>query len=95
MRNLFEFAVMHANEVAPPEFNPGAMVNKGQALAVALLSTILIVISLITAFTVGSKGNFARAAAIVGATIVCLIPAGIGLTYSMRAFLPGLTSWIF
>lgn len=94
MRSLYERAVMHAN-VAPPEFNPEKLLDKGQALAVGLLSLILIVISVIAAFTVGTKGNPGKAAAIAFAVILCLIPAGIGLTYSMKVFLPGLTGWFF
>jgi hypothetical protein len=93
---LYQFAVMAASKTPDaPSFDPNKVLSQTQALAVAALSLVLIGISLVTAFTVGTKGNFSRGAAIVLTVLICLIPGGIGLTYSMRTFLPGLTGWLF
>lgn len=92
--NLYYLAIRAADQ-APPTFNPERVLDKSEALATGALSLVLIVISLIAGWSAGLKGNPARAAAIVAAVLICLIPAGIGLTYSMKSFLPGLTGWLF
>jgi len=78
-----------------PEFNPGGTIDKTQVLAIAALSLVLVGISLVTAFTIGTKGHFSKAAAVVLTVLILLIPAGIAITYSMKSFLPGLTGWLF
>lgn len=94
MRTHLLYLAIRANEVVP-KVDPGATLSKVQVLAVAALSLVLIGISLVTAFTIGSKGHFSKAAAVVLTVLILLIPAGIALTYSMKNFLPGLTGWLF
>lgn len=94
MRTNALYLALKAADQAP-KIDPGATLSKVQVLAVAALSLVLIGISLVTAFTIGSRGNFSKAAAVVITVLFCLIPAGIALSYSMREFLPGLTGWLF
>jgi hypothetical protein len=95
MSRIYETAVMLAAKDPSPSFNPQGVLDKSQTLAVGALSLIFIVISVIAAVTVGRRGNPGKAAAIVAAVLICSIPAGIALAYSMKTFLPGITGWIF
>ena len=81
-----------------PEFNPDTTLGKFKALLIGLVSLFLLVISLFALNSAGRRGDTKKAASMLGATLLCLIPAvlgllGIGLSFG-AAFLgwavPGL-----
>lgn len=74
-------------------FDPAASVTNFRALLLGLVSLALIVISLVGLFVAARKGNPGRAASIVAATVICLVPLALAVGVGAAAFGAAFLDW--
>lgn len=85
---------VHAlHSLAAAGLDPNQSVAAFRALAIGVLSLILLVISISAALSAGRRGNTAKAANITLATVLCLIPGAIAVGIGALAFGAAFLGW--
>lgn len=93
MRDTLIFAIQHLADTKDPTFNPDLTVTKLRALAIGFLGIALITVSVVGIFTAGRRGHASKGAAIVGTTVMLLIPAALGAGALALAFGAAFLGW--
>ncbi len=78
---------------AQQDFDPSALAGKARAALIAFLAVVLVLLSLAGVFKYARKGDMGRSAMMVGAALICLIPAAITAPLALGRDLTGWLGW--